>query len=271
MPARQLVLLCAATFCAQLAAATPFAHAAPGWRTQLVQTEQPAGAPRELQPPRRRVARARAVYTPPPAPPASLAAPCAGADLIPAADDVSDVQSATLCLVNQERARAGLDALRPEPHLQAAAQSHSDDMVQRDYFAHTSPLGTTPLTLVLDSGYLPPDSRYKVGENLAYGTLSQSTPAQIVRAWMNSPEHRANVLDPAYRQTGLAVAPAAPAALSQGQPGGTYTQEFGTYTSLSVTGPGRAASGCRGRSRAAAARRPLRRARSACARRRARA
>src|SRR5438270_10424109 len=86
MPARQLVLLCAATFCAQLAAATPFAHAAPGWRTQLVQTEQPAGAPRELQPPRRRVARARAVYTPPPAPPASLAAPCAGADLIPAAD-----------------------------------------------------------------------------------------------------------------------------------------------------------------------------------------
>jgi uncharacterized protein YkwD len=169
-------------------------------------------------------------YSPPAAPPADLKVPCQNTDLRPAPQNVAAIESATVCLINQERAKVGLNALTAEYHLQAAADHHSTDMIQADYFDHTSPSGETAAANVLNTGYVPPDSAYTIGENLAWGTLELSTPAEIVAAWMRSPGHRANILDPRYRQTGLGVAPAVPASLSSGQPGGTFTQEFGTYT-----------------------------------------
>ena len=78
-----------------------------------------------------------------------------------------------------------------------------------------------------DVGYVSSRVGYEVGENIAWGTLSLATPRAIVAAWMASPAHRANILDPRYRETGIGVSPHPPASLARGQAGAIYTQDFG--------------------------------------------
>ena len=76
--------------------------------------------------------------------------------------------------------------------LQRAAELHSLDMAKRKYFEHGDPDGVQPDARIVHAGYPP----ILVGENLAWGELAQSTPANIVSLWMKSPGHRANVLEP---------------------------------------------------------------------------
>ena len=64
---------------------------------------------------------------------------------------------------------------------------------------------------------------------IAYGTGALGTPRSIVTAWMNSPGHRANILDSSYRETGLGAVAQVPASLSERQSGGIYTQDFGAH------------------------------------------
>ncbi len=66
-----------------------------------------------------------------------------------------------------------------------------------------------------------------MGENLAWGTGTLSTPQAIVRSWMSSPPHRANILHGAFRDTGIGVSAQLPGRLEEGQAGGVYTEEFG--------------------------------------------
>ena len=102
-------------------------------------------------------------------------------------------------------------------------------MAEQDYFSHIAPNGETPLQRMRASGYLPTSQDgYVVGENIAWGTMWLATPQSIVSAWMASPGHRANILDGAYRETGVGVEPRPPASLAEGQPGALYTQDFGT-------------------------------------------
>jgi uncharacterized protein YkwD len=163
------------------------------------------------------------------APPRLDAADCTAADRQPTAANVVAIQSATLCLVNRERTDRGLVALLVDPRLQAVAVAHSADMIARDYFAHTTPSGVTAEQRILDSGYVPTGAGYTIGENIAYGTGSLGSPRSIVTAWMNSPGHRANILDASYRQTGLGALAEVPTSLAPGQPGGIYTQDFGVH------------------------------------------
>ena len=72
-----------------------------------------------------------------------------------------------------------------------------------------------------------PSSGYVIGENLAWGTLGLATPQAIVEAWIASPGHLANILEGQYRDTGIAIVPATPPSLGEGEPGATYAQEFG--------------------------------------------
>lgn len=157
-----------------------------------------------------------------------LATPCPNTELMPEAGNLEQVRAATLCLVNQERARNNELPLELNAQLGHAAQLHSESMVSEDYFAHVAPNGETPLVRVQDTGYIP-SSRvgYTIGENIAWGTLYLATPSSIVAAWMASPEHLANILDADYRDTAIGVAPAAPPSLANGQSGAIYTQEFG--------------------------------------------
>jgi uncharacterized protein YkwD len=157
-----------------------------------------------------------------------LAAPCENTELTPTPDNLAEVAAATLCLVNQERAREEEPPLQPDPRLAQAARLHSEEMVAEDYFDHVAPDGETPLDRVRAGGYIPNSLvGYTIGENIAWGTLDLATPSAIVAAWIASPEHLANILRAEYRDTAIGVVAAAPASLSRGQPGAVYTQEFG--------------------------------------------
>jgi uncharacterized protein YkwD len=170
-------------------------------------------------------------------PSAAAAAPCANTNLTPQPSNLGLVRAAVLCLVDQERESHGEPALQPNAALARAAQGHSRDMAEQDYFSHYAPNGETPLERMRASGYLPSsEDGYVVGENIAWGTLWLATPQAIVSAWMASPGHRANILDAAYRETGVGVSPHPPASLAEGQAGALYTQDFGT-----VVPPGRSA------------------------------
>jgi uncharacterized protein YkwD len=162
-------------------------------------------------------------------PATAVASSCANANLTPAAGNVEQVRAAVLCLINQEREHHGEGALTTNAKLAHAAQAHSRDMAEQDYFSHVAPDGSTPLQRMRASGYLPNlQDGYVVGENIAWGTMWLATPQSIVSAWMASPGHRANILDGAYRETGIGVEPRPPASLAEGQPGALYTQDFGT-------------------------------------------
>jgi uncharacterized protein YkwD len=158
--------------------------------------------------------------TPQPTPVATAAASCANAATVPTSANRTTIRKAVLCLINAERTKAGRRALSNNARLQTAADRHSADMVSLHYFSHTSTNGRSPGARIASTGY-----RSRTwGENIGWGTGSLSTPAQIVRSWMNSPGHRANILSGKFRKSGIGVAIGTP---SNGS-GATYTQDFGT-------------------------------------------
>ncbi len=157
-----------------------------------------------------------------------LATPCQNTDLTPEPANLPQVRAAVLCLVNTERAQNGRQPLQSNAALEAAAESHGREMIADNYFDHISPSGITPVDRVRQTGYIPnSEVGYVVGENLAWGTLSLSTPASIVAAWIASPEHLANILETKYVETGIDVEPQVPQSLAEGVQGALYTQEFG--------------------------------------------
>jgi uncharacterized protein YkwD len=157
-----------------------------------------------------------------------LATPCQNTQLMPEASNLPLVRASVLCLINTERAQHGKEPLQPDPHLEAAAESHGKEMLAVDYFAHVAPSGLTPVERIAQNGYLPnSEVGYVLGENLAWGTLTLATPEAIVNAWIASPEHLANILEGRYRDTGIDVEPQVPSSLAEGVEGALYTQEFG--------------------------------------------
>jgi uncharacterized protein YkwD len=100
-------------------------------------------------------------------------------------------------LVNQARAQAGCKPLVNDPRLATAAQQHSDDMANRNYFSHTTPEGVTFDKRETAAGYPSPG-----GENIAQG---QTTAQQVMTDWMNSSGHRANILNCTFAAIGIGV------------------------------------------------------------------
>jgi uncharacterized protein YkwD len=151
---------------------------------------------------------------------------CANVDLAPAADTLDEIREAVLCLHNRDRAARGLPALKENPKLRQAAVGHSDDMVQRRYFAHDTPSGVGMVDRIKSAGYLRPGRAWSVGENIAWGTGNLATAAQIHKAWMNSAGHRANILRRGFREIGIGIVLGNPSA-SASDEGATYTADFG--------------------------------------------
>ncbi|MFF6782990.1 CAP domain-containing protein [Streptomyces sp. NPDC012510] len=118
-----------------------------------------------------------------------------------------------IALTNAERATAGLPPLSPDPHLTAAAQAHSADMVARAFYAHTSPDGGEPWHRAAAAG----SALRSIGENIACG---QRSAAEVVRGWMDSPGHRANILKPGFTRIGVGF-------VGGGAAGTYWTQLFG--------------------------------------------
>jgi hypothetical protein len=107
--------------------------------------------------------------------------------------------SSLLSDTNAERSKQGESPLRLNSRLSNAAQAKARDMVKRDYWAHEAPDGKTPWAFITENGY----TYQSAGENLAYGFANA---ADSVAGWMNSPEHRANILNASYRDVGFGVA-----------------------------------------------------------------
>lgn len=112
----------------------------------------------------------------------------------------TDFTSMTLLSeTNEERQTKGLPELTLDPQLMQAAQAKAEDMAQKNYWDHTSPLGATGQSFIAASGY----QYQQAGENLAYGFSSAN---DTLIGWMNSPSHRANILNPNYQHVGFGVA-----------------------------------------------------------------
>lgn len=152
---------------------------------------------------------------------------CPGAETIPRARHLAEARAATLCLVNEQRASAGVAPLRDNSALDRAASAHARDMVRHDYFDHTGPGALTLERRLQTTGYFARITEYDVAENLGEATGADSTPAGTVASWMESPPHRQLLLSPDFRDTGIGIAPGVPSSFADGTPGATYTQDFG--------------------------------------------
>jgi uncharacterized protein YkwD len=156
---------------------------------------------------------------------AAAAAPCANANLKPSPANLGKVRSATLCLINRERAKHGLGKLRRQRTLDGVARRYSRQMVRHRFFSHVSPAGSTMTQRVRRSPYLRGVRGWSLGENLAWGSGTRATPRETVRAWMHSPGHRRNILDRGFREIGIGIVTGAP--VSASGVAATYTTNFG--------------------------------------------
>ena len=169
---------------------------------------------------------------------------CAGAGLRPTRQDLARVRAATLCLVNRQRVIRGERPLSLNGQLERTAQGHSEDMAFHDYFEHSGARGDTLLSRMRAAGYLfSARIGYEIGENIGWGTLWLATPRAMVAAWMASPGHRANILDPRFRDTAIGISPRPPSSLARGQAGAIYTQDFGGLLLAGSPGAGRGSPG----------------------------
>ena len=137
----------------------------------------------------------------------------------------SQMETSITCLINEERTSHGLQPVVPNADLRDAALSHSNDMVAKGYFEHTSPDGITFLDRIAATGYSQARA-WVVGENLVWGLGTYSTPQSMVTAWMNSPPHRENLLKPVFREIGVAAVPGTPEPVSNPL-GITVSSEYG--------------------------------------------
>jgi uncharacterized protein YkwD len=150
--------------------------------------------------------------------------PCGPVDQTPKTIGIEAAGAATICLLNQERASRGLPRLAQDSRLNEAAQEHSSDMVRRGYFEHTTPDGRTVQDRLRALGF-GLGGNTSGGENIEWGLREAATPAAMVRKWMASPPHRADILRVAFRQVGIGIALGTP--FMPVANGATYTTDFG--------------------------------------------
>jgi len=138
----------------------------------------------------------------------TLASMQASADVAVGKASSSAVRERVLELVNQARAssrRCGDERfsattpLTPSSVLNRAARDHARDMANHDYFEHIGRDGSTPKERLARLDY----HSNLTGENIAYGPVSAE---EVVKGWLSSPGHCANIMEPGYREMGIAVA-----------------------------------------------------------------
>ena len=135
---------------------------------------------------------------------------------LPVSVKASDITNENIVyLVNKERTDYGVAPLREDTDLDLAALVKSSDMINRNYFEHYA-YGLTPWDFMLSYNY----NYLFAGENLA---MNFQTAEGVVNAWMKSPSHRANILNPDYQDLGIGVIT------------GDFTTSNGTHQTKMVT------------------------------------
>lgn len=157
---------------------------------------------------------------------------CAYADLAATTAPLSEMRAAVVCLVNEQRAIHGLPSLQVSAKLNASAQNWNEWMVSTGNFTH----GQNFAGRISAVGY----NWQSAGENIATGF---ATPREVVNAWMASPDHCRNILDPSFRDIGTGVSAAAVGNYAT-QPS-TWTNDFGlTMSQNAPSGNTAAQNGC---------------------------
>ncbi|WP_010238254.1 CAP domain-containing protein [Clostridium arbusti] len=115
------------------------------------------------------------------------------------ASTISAEANEVIRLVNVERSKSGLAPLKANADLSKVATAKAQDMIDKNYFSHTSPTYGSPFDMMTKFGI-----KYTAaGENIAYG---QKTPADVMNGWMNSPGHKANILNSNFTEIGVGMA-----------------------------------------------------------------
>lgn len=148
------------------------------------------------------------INAPSPSPPSG-----AGALIVP---EGGDAERAVVQLTNTQRRDAGCPPVTWDGKLARAATSQAWDMIRRDYFEHVSPDGSRPIDRAKAAGFIG-----GVGENLAVG---YATPPDVVVAWMESPGHRANILNCQFTRIGVSYVNGV---ITSKNARGVWVQEFG--------------------------------------------
>jgi uncharacterized protein YkwD len=165
---------------------------------------------------------------------ASAAASCPNADAQAEDLSTSQLESSVTCLINEERTSRGLRPVQSDSTLRQAALGHTSDMVSESYFSHTSPDGDTFLDRITKTGYTRGARRWLVGENLVWGSGGLSSPGALVTSWMNSQEHRENLLRSRFRQVGVAAVHGTPESAADDN-GVTVSSEYGYKVRVKIT------------------------------------
>lgn len=163
-------------------------------------------------------------------PSAASASGCADANAHPASIGPDRAAAAVLCLVNEHRSAGGLGTLAAEETLTSTARAYARDMVERRYFSHTPPEGTSTEQKL--EAYWRGWSWWTVGENLAWGADAEASPRATVDNWLRSETHRENVFKGGYAQAGVGAVAATPS----GGSGATYAMHFGNRAGYGADG-----------------------------------
>ena len=156
---------------------------------------------------------------------ASASAACPADLTQPTMASAYDATAAIVCDINVYRAQNGLRPLRWDWRLWSAAQGQASDMAARHYASHFTPEGKGLTERVQPTGYIPNGLTWYLAENLGWGTNYLSTPLAIVLGWLDSPEHRENILDPQFRDIGVGMNVGAIS--ENGESGIIYVADFG--------------------------------------------
>ncbi|WP_223068877.1 CAP domain-containing protein [Paenibacillus caui] len=162
-----------------------------------VQEDQPSFTPPAAKPPASKPVQQQPSNAGAPAPKPSTNTPDSGSkQQAGVSADKSQFATQVISLVNQERSKAGLKPLAGEGALNTMALAKAKDMSQNNYFDHTSPTYGSPFDMMKKFNI-----KYSyAGENIAMG---QKTPQEVVKAWMNSAGHRANILNGNFTLIGV--------------------------------------------------------------------
>jgi uncharacterized protein YkwD len=113
-------------------------------------------------------------------------------------------EASMLQLINHARTHRGLAPLRMHAALGSAALAHSCDMMDRDYFSHSSPSGASCGARALRAGYSASGCRsWAVAEVIGWGRNAAGTPQAVFKSWMRSPCHRSIILGRRWRDVGV--------------------------------------------------------------------
>jgi uncharacterized protein YkwD len=153
------------------------------------------------------------------------AASCKGADRGPRKISRGQARQAMVCVINDKRAAHGVGPVKSIKPLQKASGRHARTMLNTKCFSHQCG-GEAPLaSRVFSTDYLPCSCAWGLGENLAWGKKSRGSPARIVDAWMQSPPHRATLLNGSFHHVGIGIAWGSP--WNASMRAATYAADFG--------------------------------------------